>query len=247
MNNAMEKVLLVTGASSDVGMSLIKSVYKDYKLVYMQYAHMSDALEMLIDQVSKEVEVVSIKADFVEECEVESLINAIMDKNVLPNNIVHLPAPPIYNKQFHKDEWVNYDAAWKVSVRSVFLILNSFIPYMAKERYGRIVFMLTSNTIDKPAKYQSCYTTVKYALLGLMKTLAVEYADKGITVNGISPDMMETKFLSGIPQMIIEQNAANNPLKRNIVIEDILPVFELFLSDAGGALTGENICISGGK
>lgn len=68
------------------------------------------------------------------------------------------------------------------------------IPNMAKKKYGRIVFMLTSCTINNPPKYQSSYVTVKYALLGLMKALAVEYADRGITVNGVSPDMMETKF-----------------------------------------------------
>jgi 3-oxoacyl-[acyl-carrier protein] reductase len=88
--------------------------------------------------------------------------------------------------------------------------------------------------------------TVKYALLGLMKSLAVEYADKGITVNGVSPDMMETKFLSDIPEMIVEQNRENSPLGRNILVEEVTPLMKHMLSDAGASMTGQNIGITGG-
>jgi 3-oxoacyl-[acyl-carrier protein] reductase len=117
---------------------------------------------------------------------------------------------------------------------------------MMKEKYGRVVFMLTSNTVGIPAKYQSSYVTVKYALLGLMKALSAEYADKGITFNGVSPDMMETGFLDNIPDLIIEQNAQNSPLGRNIRIDEVIPVIEYMLSDRGAAMTGQNIAITGG-
>lgn len=118
---------------------------------------------------------------------------------------------------------------------------------MSKSKYGRIIFLLSSNTIGKPAKYQSSYVTVKYALLGLMKALAAEYADKGITVNGVSPDMMETKFLSGIPDLIVEQNRENGPMGRNVYVEEILPMIQYMLSEEGASMTGQNIEISGGR
>jgi 3-oxoacyl-[acyl-carrier protein] reductase len=92
----------------------------------------------------------------------------------------------------------------EVSVHSIVLILQAFIPYMEKNRYGRIVFMLASYMQNYPAQYQSGYVTVKYALLGLMTSLTVEYADKVITVNGVSLDMMGIKFQSDIPEMIVE-------------------------------------------
>ena len=106
--------------------------------------------------------------------------------------------------------------------------------------------MLTSDTVDMPPKYQSSYVTVKYALLGLMKSLAVEYAEKGITFNGISPDMIETKFLSELPELIVENNRNNSPLGRNIRIDEIVPIFEYLLSDAGASMTGQNIAVTGG-
>ena len=87
----------------------------------------------------------------------------------------------------------------------------------------------------------------KYALLGLMKSLSVEYADKGIMVNGVSPDMIETKFLKDIPDLVIRQNAERSPLKRNLTIEDVVPTFDFLLSDAADTITGQNIGITGGK
>ena len=84
------------------------------------------------------------------------------------------------------------------------MILQAFIPKMSKQNYGKIVFMLSAYLLGIPPKFQSPYITVKYALLGLMRNLASEYAAKGIMVNAVSPDMMETKFLSELPELIKE-------------------------------------------
>lgn len=242
----MKKILLLIGASSDVGVSLIKEIYADYDTIYLQYRNMNDKLKAVIDTIGEEVKVILLQADFSEVESVKSMIEFIKENGELPNNIVHLSAAKAYNKQFHKDSWKNFDNGWQISVKSVVLILQAFIKNMVKEHYGRVVFMLTSNTNNLPAKYQASYVTVKYALLGLMKSLSVEYADKGITVNGVSPDMMETKFLSELPELIIETNREKSPIGRNIYIEEVIPIFKYMLSDLGASMTGQNISITGG-
>lgn len=242
----MEKILLVTGGSSAVGMQLIKNTYREYSLIYIQYVHMNEELNLLINALKGEVEIVPIQSDFSDAGNVQDLINTIKEKGLTPNQIVHLPAPKAYNKQFHKDNWENFELEWEVSVHSIVEILRAFIPGMVKQRYGRIIFMLSSCTINNPVKYQSAYVTVKYALLGLMKSLSAEYADKGITVNGVSPDMMETKFLSNLPSLIVEQNAFNSPLGRNVCVKEVVPVMTYMLSDFGAAMTGQNVGITGG-
>lgn len=242
----MEKVLLVTGASSELGINLINKVYSDYKRIYLQYRNMNDQLQETIDYLKGKTEIVLFKVDLSNVLDVNKMIADINESMILPNCIVHFPAPKAYNMQFHKDKWENYDLGWIVSVRSIVMILQAFMKNMARNKYGRIVFMLTNNTNNLPAKYQSSYVTVKYALLGLMKSLSVEYIDKGVTVNGVSPDMMETKFLSNLPEVIIEQNKANSPIGRNIYIKEVVPIMEYMLSDLGAAMTGQNIVISGG-
>jgi 3-oxoacyl-[acyl-carrier protein] reductase len=94
-----------------------------------------------------------------------------------------------------------------------------------------------------PPKYQTAYTTVKYALLGLMKSLATEYASKGITINGVSPDMIQTKFLSNLPGLIIEQYAESRPQKQILKVDDVIPTFAFLLSDGADNINGMNIGI----
>lgn len=242
----MDKVLLITGASSEVGTELLKRIHRNYSRIYLQYRSMNEKFQSIVDEIRTVEDIVLLQADFMDTSSVQKMIGKIKNTGVLPNQIVHFPAPKAYNMQFHKDKWEKCEQGFWVSVRSIYLILQAFIPNMAKARYGRIVFMLTSCTKNYPAKYQSSYVTVKYALLGLMKSLSVEYAEKGITVNGVSPDMMETKFLSEIQPKIIEQNTLNSPLRRNIYINEVIPIIEYMLSDDGAAMTGENIGITGG-
>ena len=63
-------------------------------------------------------------------------------------------------------------------------------------------------------------------------------------VNGVSPDMMETKFLADMPELIIRQYAENSPAGRNLTVEDVIPTFEYLLSDGADMVTGQNIGIS---
>ncbi len=242
----MSRVLLITGASSEIGIQLLRAIYKEYDRIYLQYRTMNSELDAAVNELSTSLDILPLYADFVDENTVYDMIKEINSSGILPNSIVHLPASKAYNKQFHKDIWYNYELGWQISVRSIVLILQEYLPKMAKQHYGRVVFMLTSYTQNNPVKYQAAYTTVKYALLGLMKALSVEYADKGITVNGISPDMMETKFLENLPELIIEQNRVRSPLGRNIYVEEIIPVIQYMLSDLGASMTGQNIGITGG-
>ena len=107
--------------------------------------------------------------------------------------------------------------------------------------------MLTSCTINIPPKYLASYVTSKYSLLGLIKALSNEYADKGIRINGISPTMIETKFLSNVPELLVKQNAMNSPTGRNLAVDDVIPLFEFLLSNQSNSITGQNIAISNGN
>ena len=80
-----------------------------------------------------------------------------------------------------------------------------------------------------------------------MKSLAVEYASRGITINAVSPEMMETKFLSDIPKLIVEQNAKESVLGRNLYVEEVISAFEFLLSDNANAVTGLNLKVTGGN
>ncbi len=233
-------ILLVTGASSDLGSNLIRETYKNYRKIWAHYNSSNDIVEKLRDELGDVI--CPIQADFSSaECTI-AMIDTISETGELPSHIVHFSAPKARNLQFRKTTWNDYQIELDTSLRSITMILQEFLPHMSKENFGRVVFTLSAYTIGIPPKYQSIYVTTKYALLGLMKSLSVEYADKGITVNAVSPEMIETKFLSELPDLIIEQNAINRPNGRNLTVGDVVPTIIKLLSD-DNTVTGENIPI----
>lgn len=242
---SQSKILLVTGASSEVGLALIEQVAADYDVILAHYCRSDKKLLELREKLGEKLEL--LQADFSDAESVRSMIAQIQEKGCSVNQIVHLAAPKLHYVRFAKSSWEMFEEGLSTCLQSVVEITKAFLPQMAKNKYGRIVFMLTSCTTNLPPKYLSSYVTVKYALLGLMKSLAVEYAEKGITVNGVSPDMMETRFLSEVSQIIVEQSAQNSPLGRNLTVQDAVPAFAYLLSDAAAAVTGQNLAITGGR
>jgi 3-oxoacyl-[acyl-carrier protein] reductase len=239
------KILLVLGASSDVGVELIRRVAVNYDVILAHYCYNSDNLEELKNAIGEKM--VLLQSDFSNKENVQKFIIEIEEKNFLPTHIVHFTASKCKNFKFPKLKINELENDIQTSLCSLITVLQEFLPKMAKKKKGKIIVMLTAYTKNIPPKYLSQYVTVKYALLGLVNSLAVEYADKGITVNGVSPEMMETKFLSEIPDLIIQQNAAASPLGRNLTVNDVMPTFEFLLSDAANCITGQNIAITGGK
>ena len=240
----MDRVALITGASSDVGLSYIADNIEEYDKIIAHYNHKSERLEELLK--IYENKIVSIQADFSSEEEVKLLIQRLKDENLIPSHILHLAALPFNRERFHKTDMTEYQKMMQVCVYSIIEILEFCLPRMQKQKYGRILFMLSAYTTMPDPKFATPYVMSKYAVLGVMKAVAAEYASKGIVINGISPQMMETKFIKNVPELIIEQHKATVPMGRLIQIEDVLPVMKLLLSDGASAITGENIGVQGG-
>ncbi len=240
-----EKILLVIGASSDVGISLIKKVQKDYSYILAHYTKENEKLSSLKEELGEKLLLFS--CDFLEEESIYQFIENIKESGKIPTHIVHLSANKVENMKFHKVKWDKFDKDLKIGLRSLVIILNEFLPIMSKNKYGKVVVMLTSYTLNIPPKYLSSYVTSKYALLGLVKALSAEYAGKGITINGVSPSMIETKFLNSIPSLVVEQNAMNSPTGKNLTVDEVIPTFEFLLSDDANCITGQNIAITNGN
>lgn len=240
-----KKVLLVLGASADMGISLIKKVLNNYDYVLAHYNKSESELNKLKSEAGEKLK--TYKADFNNSAEVHELVERIKSDGFIPNHIVHLPADKYYIEKFNKTSWDKFQTGFDISLRSLVIILQGFLPLLAKKGRGKVVVMLSSYTNNTPPKYASAYGTVKYALLGLVKGLSAEYANKGININAVSPSMTETKFLSEIPELILQQNASVSPMGRNLSVSDITPTIEYLLSEGSDSVTGQNIFITGGQ
>lgn len=238
-----ENIILITGASSDIGIELIKYLNEDI-LILAHYNSSSKDLIKLSSQIKNSL--VPLQANLTSDEEIKLFLDEIDNNYGVPNKIVHLAAPKFENIRFKDIAWDSFQNEINISLKSLVLILNRFLPRMAKEKRGKIVCMLSSVTLNVPPKALSQYTIIKYALLGLVKSLASEYADKNIQINAISPSMVETKFLDNINEKIVELSAYNHPLKRNAKVEDVAPIIKLLLSEDSDYITGVNLPITGG-
>jgi 3-oxoacyl-[acyl-carrier protein] reductase len=241
MNN---NIVFITGASSDIGIELIRKLTEECVIV----AHYNSSDSVLL-KVQKEITntIIPVQANFSSEESIIRMLDKIEQEIGIPDKIIHLAAPKFENIRFKDVDWENFQDEINISLKSIILILNRFLPKMAALKRGRIITVLSSVVLGVPPKALAQYTTVKYALLGLMKALASEYADKKITVNCISPSMIETKFLSHINQRVVELAAEMHPLKRNADVSDIIPSIILLMSDNTTYINGVNIPITGGN
>ena len=235
------KTLLIIGASSNIGVKLIKKVSESYECVWAHYLHWNDELEELKKLLGEKIHFVC--ADLFQLTEIEKMISVIKESNFLPDHIVFFPMTRIKAQNFTKLTLKDYDNGWDLSIRSSIILSQAFLPKMKKNKYGKLIFMLSSVTSNNPPKYESAYITVKYALLGFMKSLASEYAQNGICINGVSPDMIQTKFISELPRLLVEQYAESKPQKRILNVDEVIPTFEFLLSEGADKINGENIII----
>lgn len=235
----MRKIYLIVGASSDIGMTFIRSAINkdDSAEFYAHYRNMNDTLAVIKDKFDSRIHL--IQTDLSKEDGVTNVIHAVQET---PTHILHLPAGKIAYKRLRQVSEEDIQTEMRIQVYSLLEIYRAFLPKMAKEGYGRAVTVTTSYTHGLPPRFLTAYTTVKYALLGLVKSAAVEYAGKGIHINAVSPEMVDTKFLSSIDERIVENVANGRPLGKNLSPQEVVTAIEFLFSD-GNPMYGENLYI----
>lgn len=245
------KVYLITGASSDMGRAFIKSLDEQLSnrgksaTILAHYALSADRITELKEEV-KTLEIQPIQADLSVPEETEKLIGQVKEVSGCPDYIIHFPATKLVYNRIKQFDWGSVRRDMEIQVHSLAEIGKTFLPVMGKRKSGRIVVMLTSCTLGMPPKCMSQYTVVKYALMGLMKSMAMEYADKGVTVNGISPNMAETRFLSEIDDRLVEMNRESGAMKRNVEVAEVVSAIHFLLSDGASYVNGVNLNLTGG-
>ncbi|MDD3428608.1 MAG: SDR family NAD(P)-dependent oxidoreductase [Oscillospiraceae bacterium] len=241
----MQKVYLITGASSDVGIAFIRRVYKQGDIVIAQGAGDIGALQELANESQGAIHAYDV--DLTSTDALDAFVKDIQANYPTPTHFVHLPALRVINTKFKNFDEARFALDMNVQVNSAVRLCKTFVPQMAKTRYGRVLFMLTSYLVGVPPKNTAAYLMAKNAIAALAKSLAIDYASFGVTVNCVMPSMMETKFLADTSNLIVEASAADNPMKRNARVEDVIPAMEFLISDEAGFITGVTLPITGGS
>ncbi|WP_104697217.1 MULTISPECIES: SDR family NAD(P)-dependent oxidoreductase [unclassified Helicobacter] len=231
-------IVLVLGASSDIGRDLIEDLKKEALVI----AHFNTGV------IKEEDGIIPLHCELGNVESIENFICKILEIGI-PNKIVFLASPKIENIRFKDFDLDLFHSHFNIGLRSIFMILKELLPKMIKnkEKRKKVVFMLSSCVVGMPPMALSVYVSLKYAILGLMRSLVSEYRNYNIQFNALSPSMIETKFLEGIDSRIVELNAINHPLKRNAKTKDVIPVIKMLLGEESDYINGVNIPITGGE
>lgn len=239
----MEKILLVTGASSDLGQAFLQKFGGRYDRIIGTYHSGKEAMDSLKATLGDKLE--SYCLDLLRQDEVDGFTAWLAERPCMPGYVLHLPSQKSKMVRVHALESETVRGDLEVSVVSFLRLMKPILSDMSRNQFGRIVCMLSSVT-ENAIAFQSSYMVAKYALLGAVKALAVEYAGKRITVNAVSPSMIDTKFIADTPDYAKKKKMMMMPLKRFVVPEDVIRALAFFLEDENEYITGENLLIAGG-
>ncbi|HEY6769174.1 MAG TPA: SDR family oxidoreductase [Candidatus Sulfotelmatobacter sp.] len=241
------EIILVTGASSDIGCALIPRLLAvEHPPVILAHAHQSgDRFQSLQSRFGDRLQ--TLRADLSQSAQVTAMAEDIAARFGTPTKIVHLPALRLIYDRLTKFNWERFQQDLAIQVQSAIILLQRFAPKMSKLPRAKVVFVSSSVTLGMPPKFMSMYTVAKYAQLGLMRSAAAEYAGTGLNINAISPGMIETRFVSDIAEVAVQMSAAANPKGRNATPDDILGAIEFLLSPASDYMTGIDIPLTAGS
>lgn len=240
----MNNVILITGANSELGINYIQSlVGKNIKILALYRADRTE-LEKIKAKYTIDLEIIQV--DLFDTDSLKKVICELTSKYHI-NQVLHLAAPNVSQLRFNKISRDQFDIDYRVQLLSIIEILQLVLPKMKKMKQGKIVFVLTSCTKGIPPKFWASYVTFKYGLLGLLKSLASEYSTSSVQINGVSPSMIDTKFLRNMDERIIEMSTQGNPQKRLVQLDEVVSAIDFFLSEKSNFITGNNLLVSGGE
>jgi 3-oxoacyl-[acyl-carrier protein] reductase len=239
--------ILITGASSDLARELIRLITNGGRdaRIFAHFYQGKDRIDKLKSELKADI--VPIQADLRGSAGVEHLIAQLRAHTDFPQKIIHLAGLKVHLERFHQADLARFDDDFAVQVRAVMRLLQEFLPAMAHApQPTKVVLVLSSVTVGVPAKYMATYTVIKHAELGLIRALAADHAGGSVNINGVSPYMTDTQFLSELPQKAKELAAAGAPHGRLLSTRDVVKVIEFLLSPASDHLSGVNIPVTGG-
>ena len=240
MINFKNKKILVTGATGGIGKALVQ------KFVSLEGNVLATGTKTeKLDALKKEFPSINVlKFDISDHSKIEEFIENVSSQLVGLDILVNNAGINMDNLSLRmKDE------EWKkvidLNLGSTFFLCKYGIKKMLKNKYGRIV-NITSIVGHTGNLGQSNYAASKAAIVGMSKSLAIEYAKKNITINCVSPGFIQSKMTEGIVESIKAVLTSRIPMAKLGKGEDVANTVAFLSSDAASYITGETIHVNGG-
>ncbi|NYF24767.1 acetoacetyl-CoA reductase [Sporosarcina sp. JAI121] len=237
------KVAIVTGGSRGIGAAIAKELAKNGAQVVINYQSRTDCAEAVVQEIEEDGGLsYAIQADVSDLNDVQNFLQEVISRfgkiDILINN-----AGITRDRSFRNLSEEDWNEVINVNLNSVFHTTSAVINHMLEKKSGRIINI--SSIIGQTGGFgQSNYAAAKAGMVGFTKSLALETAKSGITVNAVCPGFIETEMVAAMPDNIKEQMISKIPMKRLGQADEIAEAV-LFLAQAN-YITGQSINVNGG-
>lgn len=237
----MGRVALVTGGTRGIGSAISRMLQQDGFVVAATYQGNDEAAQAFREETGIAVYKWDV-SDFDACADGIARVSADLGAvSVLVNN-----AGITRDGMLHKmgaDQW---NAVIQTNLTSAFNLCRAVITGMREAGHGRIINISSVNG-QKGQMGQTNYAAAKAGLIGFSKSLALEGANKGITVNVIAPGYTETDMVAAVPEKVMQSILGQIPVGRLGQVDEIAHAVSFLASDRAGFITGATLAINGGQ
>jgi len=238
------KVALVTGAAQGIGKAITLLLARHGADVIVGDVNVEKAEETAGEVLALGRQAMAVKVDVTRLQEVEAVVEGALQKfsriDILINN-----AGIARDKLILRMSEEDWDAVVGVNLKGTFNCTKAVIKHMSKQRSGKIV-NIASVVGEMGNPGQANYAASKAGVIGLTKTIAREFAQRGINVNAIAPGYIQTPMTDALPEKAKEELRRMIPMERLGQPEDVAQAVLFLVSEASSYITGHILKVNGG-
>lgn len=238
------QVVMVTGGARGIGCAIAESLAKKGANLVIADVSADSAGEAARELAVFGGRTLALKLDVSKAEDVARAFEDIMKEfgriDVLVNNAGITRDGLIL--RMREEDW---DAVININLKGVFLCSKEAVKIMMKQKYGRVI-NIASVVAFMGNPGQANYSASKAGIIGFTKTIAREYASRGVTVNAVAPGFISTAMTDALSETVRQEMLKSIPIGKFGTVEDVANAVVFFASPDSGYITGQVVHVNGG-